>query len=133
MPHDVPAGSAGDWLQHAQADLRLAEISDTTILRELLCFHAQQACEKSLKALLLHNGTEYPRTHNLKTLLDLLRDNCEIPDAIDACATLTDYAVLTRYPGIYEPVEVDEYAHAVRIARTVAEWVRGMMDSEKSC
>jgi HEPN domain-containing protein len=35
-------------------------------------FHAQQAVEKSLKAVLSHNHIEFRRTHDLLTLLDLL-------------------------------------------------------------
>ena len=33
-----------------------------------MCFHAQQACEKALKAVLASAGTEIPRTHNLEEL-----------------------------------------------------------------
>jgi hypothetical protein len=35
------------------------------VLYELLCIHAQQAAEKSLKAVLIHHGIAPPRTHNL--------------------------------------------------------------------
>ncbi|MDW8468096.1 MAG: HEPN domain-containing protein [Burkholderiales bacterium] len=39
----------------------------------ILGFHAQQAAEKSLKAVLALHRIEYPRTHNLAMLLELVR------------------------------------------------------------
>ncbi len=41
---------------------------------EIVAFHAQQACEKALKAVLALHGVRYGRTHNLGALLDLLAD-----------------------------------------------------------
>jgi HEPN domain-containing protein len=49
-PEGVPTGSAADWPRHARADLALARVTEPPQLLELLCFHALQACEKSLKA-----------------------------------------------------------------------------------
>jgi HEPN domain-containing protein len=37
-------------------------------------------------------------------------------------AILTDYAVLTRYPGDLEPVTEEEYLEAIRIAETMVQW-----------
>jgi len=48
-------GSPADWLRYAHSDLVLAETPPPTgVLLELLCYHAQQAAEKALKAALLH-------------------------------------------------------------------------------
>ena len=61
-------GSPADWLRHAGSDLALSRTpADNEVLPETLAFHAQQAAEKSLKAVLLHAGIEPPRTHNLAT------------------------------------------------------------------
>lgn len=50
-------GSPDDWLSHARSDLALAEISPPEdVMLEGLCFHAQQAVEKAIKAL------SYPTT-----------------------------------------------------------------------
>jgi hypothetical protein len=35
---------------------------------------------------------------------------------------LTAYAVETRYPGDYEPVNEDDYLYAVTLARQVLNW-----------
>lgn len=38
---------------------------------DTVCFHAQQAAEKSLKALLVSRDIEYPLTHDIELLLQL--------------------------------------------------------------
>ena len=55
MPPDpISPGSSEDWLRYAKADLALAQVPlPAGGLYELLCFHAQQAAEKSLKAVLM--------------------------------------------------------------------------------
>ena len=47
-------------------------IDDPEIEDDLLGFHAQQAAEKILKALLAARGVDYPKTHNLRVLIELL-------------------------------------------------------------
>ena len=49
---------------------------------EIFGFHAQQTIEKSLKAWLALLGKEYPLTHDISALLDLLRDSGEEDRAI---------------------------------------------------
>jgi len=41
-------------------------------LYSTLCFHAQQAVEKSVKAVLVLRGVEFPKIHSLPRLMDLL-------------------------------------------------------------
>lgn len=41
----------------------------------IVCFHAQQAIEKSLKAVLFLHQIEFRRTHNLTELAGLLRQH----------------------------------------------------------
>lgn len=74
MPPEVYApGSPADWLRHAYSDLALAGITPLPqVLLEQLCFHAQQAAEKALKGILVACNVAVPRTHNLRTLFDLL-------------------------------------------------------------
>jgi HEPN domain-containing protein len=129
MPHDKDRpGSPRDWLSHARSDLALARISPPEdVMLEGLCFHAQQAAEKALKALLISYNRDYPRTHNIGTLLDLLPETLTIPTEVEQAAGLTDYAVMTRYPGDVEPVSMEEYEQAVHIANTVLEWVERLL------
>ncbi|MEX2137974.1 MAG: HEPN domain-containing protein [Pirellulales bacterium] len=128
MPPDpVSPGSPGDWLRHARADLALAQVEVSPQLLELLCFHAQQACEKSLKAVLVYFGVAVPKTHNLRALVDLISKYASVPMDIAGCAELTDYAVTTRYPGVYEPVTENEHREAVQTADQTIRWVETLV------
>jgi HEPN domain-containing protein len=70
LPKDSEPGSPAVWLLFANSDLELARINPSPgILLEGLCFHAQQAAEKALKAVLIAHGIPFPRTLNIKTLL----------------------------------------------------------------
>jgi HEPN domain-containing protein len=65
----VSAGEPALWLRLADEDLAMARLAlDRGIYRQT-CFHAQQAAEKALKALLLVRRGTYPRTHSLEDLL----------------------------------------------------------------
>lgn len=84
-------------------------------------FHAQQAVEKSLKAVLSAHAVEIRRTHDLLTLLDLLQDNgLPAPPAADWVDELNPYAVEARY-GMVEPAGLDRQ-HAVRVVQDVMVW-----------
>ena len=70
MPHDIKAGSPEDWLRHAKADLALATAPlPEDGLYSILCFHAQQTAEKSIKAVLVFRGIEFPKAHSLTRLI----------------------------------------------------------------
>lgn len=133
MPSEtIVPGSADDWLRYARSDLELARIERPAgALLESLCFHAQQAAEKALKAALVFRGDECPRTHNIRTLLDLLSPTVKIPEEVSEAAMLTDYAVELRYPGDIEPVEEEEHQQAVRLAEFVVRWVESLVRGEE--
>jgi len=124
MPHEGHfSGSPADWLRYAYSDLELARVKrPSDVLFEVLCFHAQQAAEKALKAVLIAKGVSPPKTHNIRTLLDLLPQEVIVPQEIEDAASLTDYAVTSRYPGDFESVDEEEYHEAVRLAETIFLW-----------
>jgi HEPN domain-containing protein len=102
-------GSPAQWITHAESDLRLARLGadDLSVLREQVCFHAQQAAEKALKAVLLSQGIEFPYTHDIKGLLKIAEGRAVvIPRAVQEAARLTPYAVESRRPpcGVGEPI-----------------------------
>jgi HEPN domain-containing protein len=125
MPlENFPPGSPSDWLRHAHSDLGLAGARDSQdVLLETLCFHAQQDAEKALKALLVYKGIAVPKTHNIRTLLDILSSDVSIPKNLEEAAILTNYAVTSCYPGEYEQIGDDEYIEAIRLAKNVIRWV----------
>lgn len=99
---------------------------------ESLCFHAQQATEKALKAVFVFLDIDFPRTHNIRTLLDQLPDSIGIPREVEESAGLTDYAVESRYPLNIEPVDNAEYLHAVGLAKVVVLWAETLIGEKRS-
>ena len=67
----------------------------------IVCFHAQQALEKSFKAVLFSRRIVFTRTHNLTELASLLRRNgIDIPLADDELLRLNPFAVVFRYDDL---------------------------------
>jgi HEPN domain-containing protein len=107
----------------------LAKAKSDQIYLEDLCFNAQQAVEKAIKALLIRRKVEFPYIHDIAALLTLLeRAGQEVPETIREAGRLTRFAVFTRYPGIAPPIPHEEYAEAVRVAEEVVRWVEKQLD-----
>ena len=71
---------------------------DRAIPDEILGFHAQQAVEKLLKALLASRGVEFPRTHDLAVLLSLVKHHgVPAPPEFTEADALTPWAIEFRY------------------------------------
>jgi HEPN domain-containing protein len=112
-------------LRWASADLQVAKLTDDErIAPQIAAFHAQQAAEKALKALLVQKQIDFPRTHSIGVLLAVLEEAGidGVQDLIDATG-LTRYVVSTRYPGEDEPVRSAEAQDAAALAERVFEWV----------
>jgi HEPN domain-containing protein len=100
MPASKQNAAVKAWLDNARSDFELACVKKTRKIRyEHLCFHAQQAAEKSIKALLLSLKVEVPRTHDLAYVIDIFPANLVIPPHLLLLPVLTKYAVQFRYPG----------------------------------
>jgi HEPN domain-containing protein len=112
------------WLARAKSNLSIAQRSDIEgIFFEDLCFEAEQAAEKALKALLIYVSGEYLKVHSFSLLLSQLGVYLSIPEDIKESVELSDYAVQTRYPGDYYPVGEEEYHRAIDLAERVVKWV----------
>lgn len=131
MPPESAIGSPQNWLDRARSNLSLAKVSKPDdCLWEDLCFHAQQAVEKALKALLISQGIPFRFVHDINELLLPLQERgIRLPEPLTEAVTLTGFAVMTRYPGTYEPVTEEEYQQAVRLAEAVLEWVDNIVRS----
>jgi len=69
------------------------------VLFEDVCFDAQQAAEKAIKAVLVRRRVTFARTHSIADLLVLaLAAGHDVPDEVRQAAILTAYAVERRYP-----------------------------------
>ena len=112
-----------EWLNRARSNLTRAKTHNPEIYLEDLCFDAQQAAEKAIKAVLFKAEISFPYIHDLATLLSLLeRAEVAIPQPVREAGRLTRFAVATRYPSITEPVTEEEYRASVSISATVVAW-----------
>ncbi len=87
-------------MQKAAQDIYVLDkmVGDEKAPVEVFGFHAQQATEKLIKALLASNGVAFTRTHRLGELVDLATDNrIDLPERIEFLVDLTPYAVEFRY------------------------------------
>jgi HEPN domain-containing protein len=83
-----------------------ALLPDQTFDKSTLGFHAQQAVEKMLKALLCHLGVDYPRTHRLEALAELLEAHGEtVPVSTQDLGRLTPFGTVFRYDDL--PIDAD--------------------------
>ena len=129
-PDNIPPGSPQDWLRYALADLKMARYPlPKDELYQILCFHAQQAAEKSVKAVLIKQGIEWPRTHRLKVLIDLLPDGIHKTPELAEADRLTPYAVTLRYPSIRDECTEKDYLEAMRIAEKIYSWAKIIMET----
>lgn len=100
-----------------QAFHKLSE--DPGLHDSLAGFHAQQAVEKALKAVLAHAGVVFRRTHDIAELLDLLEDaGLEAPPYAHRLDELNPYAVEVRY-GLVEPGGLDRIATALWVGDVI--------------
>ncbi len=87
-----------EWIRASRLDLdSIQYIIHVEHLTPIVAFHAQQAIEKALKALLESKNIRIPKTHKLQTLIDLADFAFEIDD--DLILMLDDLYIDSRYPG----------------------------------
>lgn len=114
------------WAHKADQDIRAAEslLAEDPPLLYPSTFHAQQAAEKYLKALLTWRQVEFPKTHAIGELLDLLaRVEAPLAEDLAGSTALTPYGVEARYPGDVPEPGIDEATAALALAKTVRDAV----------
>lgn len=91
-------------------------------------FMAQQAVEKTLKALLIAKGAEAPRSHDLVELLVLIRDSgVSAPAFEDDLDSLTQYSVNLRYNDEGgEPLTSEQIR---RLYADIRDWAQSLINT----
>ena len=118
-----PPDDPREWLNRARSNLARAKMQVAGAYLEDLCFDAQQAAKKAVKAVFIHRGIRFPYIHDLARLLSLLEQGgCRIPAVVRRAEALTRFAVEIRYPGLAGPVRKKEYQRLVRTAEAVLRW-----------
>ncbi len=118
------------WLFRADEDVAVIDAliqSDPQAYGSTICFHAQQAVEKYLKALLACKGVDFPKTHDVDFLLAECRKvtSGEL-DPIDL-KSLTDFGVSVRYPDDFFVPEPSETKYYAEVARRIQGIVLGLI------
>jgi len=122
------------WFAAAERDLNSCRILLAGNDYAAACFHAQQAVEKALKALILRRGKPVPKVHSLT---ELFQTGGEKSLAVyrDAFDTMSKYYLPSRYPDVWTegvPIWFDDenaareaFNMAAAIVRAVASLLRG--------
>lgn len=115
------------WIEKAAADLEVArriaaDATNNLRMREIVGFHCQQAAEKYLKALLTRYQVEFPKTHDIKMLLQLVETvSGPVAGSLSAARWLTPFGVEIRYPGDTAEMLPGDEAKAIEIASHVSQ------------
>jgi len=115
------APEAVRWLAYARSDLNAARalLRDPEYFPRQVCFLAQQAAEKAIKAVFVLLEIEFPFTHDLDRLRDLLPEGWRVKTEFPDLAELTIWAVEARYPGDLPDVVEADARHALQTAEAV--------------
>ena len=114
-----------EWLLRAENDLLNIRnnLNCAQVPWDTVVFHAQQACEKMLKAIIIKTGQLAPRTHDLILLLNM----CPVVATKDSSlrSDLDKLMLLfgSRYPDTKQPSEA-EARDAVFIAEKLERLTR---------
>lgn len=100
---------------------------DPTFADMIVGFHAQQAIEKLIKAVLSHNQIAYPRVNDLDRLLHLLEaEQITQPPGAQQLGSLTPWATQLRYADPPEPISLDRPA-TITLVDDVADWASALI------
>lgn len=124
---------ASKWVKVAEDDLRSAEylltMGDSSPFN-VVCFLAQQCAEKYLKGLLIYQGIDFPKTHDLIVLVKSVPLSIDLAISAEDLLPLNRYSIEPRYPGNWWPYSKVDAQEAVAVAKTVREAVRDCLPSE---
>ena len=124
--NNVIEGLVNQWIKIAERDLLTAKqgLEAKIIVTDTVCFHCEQAVEKYLKAFLVKNQIEFPKTHSIMFLLNLCSEvDKSFKDELSEADYLTDYAVEIRYPDDWYEPTLEETKQAYKIALKVKDSV----------
>lgn len=114
------------WLSRAEDDLKVAELAfnDAEPVLWGAAFHAQQAVEKFLKALLTFHDVEFGKTHDISYLLQLCMDfHPDIQQFAAKASKLTEFAVESRYPFPRTEPDKKETKEAIETAYLIEQFI----------
>ena len=110
-----------NWINQSKRDFNAAEDSFNSKNFEWACFQAQQAVEKSFKALLIEKTGEFPKIHDLVRL----GKDVDIPETfMGGIKEMTLAYIYARYPNIEDSSNLKEKAiYFLKLAKEILKWV----------
>jgi HEPN domain-containing protein len=103
---------------------------NSNIADSILGFHAQQAIEKWLKAVLADKGIDFEYTHDLRRLIELVEElGIIFPFITGEIVMYTEFAVPLRYEDLLDAEPLDRGA-AVTLISEVEAWARNLLDQK---
>jgi HEPN domain-containing protein len=118
-----------NWVYRAREDISVMDNlakAGIEFYTSTICFHAQQAVEKYLKAFLIYHDVDFPRTHDVDFLLlecmKIDKNNFDFD-----FQSLTEFGVSVRYPDDFYVPGVNETREYQNIAQEVAKTVEKLI------
>lgn len=105
--------------------------ADGDMADAIVGFHAQQAAEKAMKAVLVASGDDFPWTHDLRHLIERLSDlGSPLPASLHDIRVLGPWAVEFRYgETIDDPLDREQ---AIALVNEVLAWAKAQVGTEDS-
>ncbi len=122
-----------DWVKKAEDNytsaLTLARRKSHPV-PDVICNQCQQCAEKYLKALLIRHGVDFPKTHDLRILEDLVSHvEPDIRLVDEQLQLLNPYGIDVRYPGVVATVE--EGQDAIKFMKSIRVFIRARLGLSK--
>lgn len=115
-----------EWVSKAEQDYQTAEVMARKRKKpvpDVVGFHCQQCIEKYLKAILVLKRLDFPKTHDLIELLEILIEKEPLLDIIrQDLRILNPFSVQFRYPG--ESATVEESKIALKAMRRIRRFLK---------
>jgi HEPN domain-containing protein len=119
-----------NWMIKAHHDLLAAQklASDSDIYADIAIYHCHQSAEKAIKGFLILHDQPFPRTHDLRLLLQLtIAINPAFAAYQEAAELLTPYATEFRYPSnVMQPTPAELQA-AIETATGMFDFVTSVL------
>ncbi len=132
MPEREPREEAAILMRKAQGDATAMRkfAADPEISDEIIGFHAEQAVEKWLKAVIGSRGSRFEYTHDLRHLIELAKAAVgDFPFEVAAVIALTEYAVPLRYDELLDSEPLDRDATVALVDR-LGRWASAQLAEE---
>jgi HEPN domain-containing protein len=132
---DSKAELVKNWLIKAQHDLLAAQklSSEPDLYADVAIYHCQQTAEKAMKGFLILHDQSFPRTHDIRLLIQLaIVIESQFERYQDTSELLTPYATEFRYPSDVMQPTTEELQEAIKQSTELFDFVASLLPAEIS-